>query len=178
MQAEFFSDDTLREVLLHPVPSLKLNAQKERRIRLNFAMVCTEENLAGAPDHILTAFGDVAADENGIQKCIISTEFERINIAIHHLPDKPKSHTLDDCTIRSVTISRKAKENSPNDVVLHMVATVPYSKKLWSYLGDAGGTTVWVQFEQTQAILQEEDDSSAKQHTLEGIEGGKKKKSN
>jgi hypothetical protein len=59
-----------------------------------------------------------------------------------------------------------------------MVATVPYSKKLWSYLGDAGGTTVWVQFEQTQAILQEEDDSSAKQHTLEGIEGGKKKKSN
>src|ERR1700690_3730793 len=164
MKSAFFTE-SLREVRLHPTPQLKLNAQREKRIKINFAMVCTEDNLEGAPEEVVTAFNDVGAISQGIQKCIISSEFERVNMELHPLADKPAAIEISDCTMRALNVSRKIKENSPNDVVLQMCTTVPSSKKLKDYCGDNGGATIWVKFEQTQALLSADDPPAASQGT-------------
>ena len=162
---QFFSE-TKREVALDPPAQMKLNAQNERRIKVMLTMLLTPDSLQGAPLEVDAALQAVGLVSNGITKSVISTEFEHVDIEFSPLPDKAKAAEIKDATVRGLYVSRKIpKDGAPTEVFLHMATTVPYSKKLWSYVGDNGGATLWVTFFNAQPELAEEQTASQPQES-------------
>lgn len=164
-----FFESGLHQVSLDPPAQLKKDSQNRKRIKVFVTMVLTAENLTGAPGEVQAAVEGVGALSKGITKSVISTTYEHVDVEFHPLVDRPTAIAIKDATIQSIYVNRKTpKEGAPQEVFLHMSTTAPYSKKLWDYVGENGGATVWVDFLQAQGVFQEEDAPAATQGRLDG----------
>jgi hypothetical protein len=151
---EFFKQQRRKLQLIDFAP--KMNAESEKRIRIDFAMPLTGQPLVGLPDFVSDAMGAVGKVDSGILNAELSAELEGITIELFpHDKAKRREVLLTSCTLRKFSVARPdVKEGTPSDdVTLYFNTTVPGTKEILDYCWDSLGMTVFGEFEQTQPSL-------------------------
>lgn len=152
---EFFPKKRRRLDLLKP--TLKRNAQNEKRITMLMSMPLEGENLVGIPDYIDAAFSAVGKENSAVMDASVGTELDAMNVRFYQLSEKDSPEKAVDMKLMGALVSgfvvsrRVSKGDTPkNDVTLDFKVTVPYRPAIWGWAGDAAGNTMFAEFEMTQ----------------------------
>jgi len=135
----------------------KLNNQKEKRIRLDFEALLTDDLEKRAPHSVQMAFN--AACKKDISSVQIAEELDGIGVSFFELPDAVAGHKqqprdpvqkIATCQVRGMIVKRKDKSN---DILLDFHINAPASKALWNWVYDFHGCELFATFDATQASI-------------------------
>jgi hypothetical protein len=127
----------------------KLNSEKEKRIRLDFAIDLTSDALAEAPENIKEAYYAVTKDSLGLNPVGIVNEFQDAAISFYATKaTKAPSLEVAGCTIRKLSVERKK-----DDVRLKFHINVPASREVWNWCFGNYGCGLAAEFEDMQPML-------------------------
>jgi hypothetical protein len=133
----------------------KLNAENEKRLKLDFIMPLNDQNYKGAPGQVADAFLAVGKLESGITSVGISSEFEGLTVEFFATPDQQTPVlTIGGATIRSLEVTRPdAAQLNEGDVHLTFNTNVPTTEELLLWAHRNHGATVFARFTATQGTL-------------------------
>ena len=171
---EFFPQKRRRLDILKP--TLKRNAQNEKRISLLVSMPL-EGDLTGLPDYIGNAFDAVGKENSAVDKAHVATELDAMNITLFQLEgSRSAEQKLTGALMSGFTVVRNVgKGDVPkNEVTLDFRITVPFRPAIWSWAGDYAGSTMFAEFEMTQQTIElakanEEDEDDGQMELGEGV---------
>lgn len=147
-QPAFFPGSKRKLVLEDWAP--KMNNESEKRIRLDFAMQLTGENVVGMPSCIGQPFESMSKEDSADSKTILSTELEGITIEFWATEtSKQRALLLTACTLRSFYLTR----DEDSTVSLRFNTTVPRDQVVVLWAHDNQGSTMWAGFTATQPSL-------------------------
>lgn len=157
---EFFPKKRRRVDLIRP--TMKRNAQKEKRISLQFSMPMTSDNLVGMPDYIGQGFEAIGKENSSMLKAEIGTELDAMNIRFFQLsekderPEKQVDLRLIGALLSAFNLSKNPGRGDvpQKDVMLTFKVTVPFKSYIWQWAGDRAGDTLFAEFESTQQTFE------------------------
>jgi hypothetical protein len=134
---------------------VKVNAQNEKRIKLDFEMPLTDDNAALAPEQVVAALDAVSQLPHGIIESAICTEFEGQTIEFYPHPDHHAPQiTIQNATVRKLLVYRPTpEEGATNAVYLQFTMTVKSDIELLTWAYKNLKATTFAQFHQTQPEL-------------------------
>lgn len=150
----FFDNTKVMVSLLDIKP--KLNAQDEKRIRLDLSMVLTAEALSAAPENVKEAFYAVTKDSLGLNPVGLMAEFQDVKATFFATPQtKTPSLEIAGCTLRQLEVSRPEKKATldDGDVRLGFNITIPASREVWNWSYLNFGADLALLFEELQPML-------------------------
>lgn len=152
----FFSD-TKPELIMLGMKT-KLNAQKERRLRFDFALKLTAATLEFAPENVKEVFYMICKPLS-INPVGIEQTFRGAHIAFY---DTAKSRSaslkLSNCDIKSIEVIRPDKAESElqdGDVRLLFCIDIIATKEAISWFYDYWDSHMFAEFSETQLVIPE-----------------------
>ncbi len=116
---------------------------KEKRISIKAKMPLSGTVNMGSPEWLDSAYAYVASHGGDTITPDIEFKGYSIDFSVENLFGENVSSP--NCTMRGFEITECGNEETP-DVVLNMTLRIPFSTKLWQFLGQYVGDDVWARF--------------------------------
>jgi hypothetical protein len=133
--------------------SPKYNNEKEKRVRIDFAMPLTGQPAVGQPEFIKNSFVSMEKEESREKLVELMGTVDNCSIEFYDQPSaKDECMIINGATLDSFAMKRVA-EGESHVTILTFCTTVIRTMKLLKFLHEYERKDVWSQFEPTQAEI-------------------------
>jgi hypothetical protein len=148
MEARTFFPGTSRKCVLGPI-----TLQKDRKIKcVGIRMILTGESMQSMPDWLGEAYTAVAKQFTEVEPTIQQISDLPITLANHPPGQRPSTELFEgpsalapNSELRKLIVLRTGESNDP-EVTLQFNLYCPFSRELWRWLGEMGGSEIHMTF--------------------------------